>query len=501
MVNLNVYMVVWELDTNKGGMTTAILTRSKVFNENGIKNFIVTFDYKENYDEVISKLIASGKMDSNSRMINMYKFFEKRAINSHKNKIKNDIAEEEYWQKKLDLLVKTSDFKGNNNQKRYFDPKTGVYKYYVRTENQHIKVIDEFDNDMRRKRLTFYNGKLKKISIFLSSGNIREILFTDQGNIYISRYLNPNGGVYQIDVFNENLRFANHDVMAEYFWNNMLNEDESNIVILDGPGSFGKIQNITKSNVKKFAVIHTNHYSDPLTKSKIKKEYQKIFEQHSFFNKLIFFTNKQLKDAQSLFHFSNGVVLPNFVNFKENSQRSNSNIIGSVSRLNKDKGFDRMLKIAGMVHELRNDISFEIWGSGNPKFESELQQKINKMDGNTYIKLMGYTSNITTVLPSFNQFISTSHFEAMGLSIIEAMSQTVPVISFDIDYGPSDFIMDGENGFLIKNDDLYQFSDKIIKLFDDKNLNHDLGVNARNDVLTQFDTQKLMLEWKQYFFE
>lgn len=52
-------MIVHELDIDKGGMTTAMLTRSKVFLDNNIEGNLVTFDYKVNYHDILEKLIDS----------------------------------------------------------------------------------------------------------------------------------------------------------------------------------------------------------------------------------------------------------------------------------------------------------------------------------------------------------------------------------------------------------------------------------------------------------
>lgn len=51
-----VYMMVHELDVNKGGMTSSMFNRSREFYDANISDDIVTFDYKGNYDEIIKNL-------------------------------------------------------------------------------------------------------------------------------------------------------------------------------------------------------------------------------------------------------------------------------------------------------------------------------------------------------------------------------------------------------------------------------------------------------------
>ncbi|MCE4952806.1 glycosyltransferase [Staphylococcus hominis] len=48
-------------------------------------------------------------------------------------------------------------------------------------------------------------------------------------------------------------------------------------------------------------------------------------------------------------------------------------------------------------------------------------------------------------------------------NIIEAMLLKKPVIAFDVKYGPSDFIRDKENGYLIDNKNIEEMSKKFLK--------------------------------------
>lgn len=51
-----IFMMVYELDVNKGGMIFLMFNRSKEFYDVDIFVDIVIFDYKGNYDEIIKVL-------------------------------------------------------------------------------------------------------------------------------------------------------------------------------------------------------------------------------------------------------------------------------------------------------------------------------------------------------------------------------------------------------------------------------------------------------------
>ena len=60
--------------------------------------------------------------------------------------------------------------------------------------------------------------------------------------------------------------------------------------------------------------------------------------------------------------------------------------------------------------------------------------------------------------------LSTSKMEGFGLAILESLSVGTPVISYDVDYGPSELIQDGFNGYLVPQGDINQMVEKVDQL-------------------------------------
>ena len=65
-----------------------------------------------------------------------------------------------------------------------------------------------------------------------------------------------------------------------------------------------------------------------------------------------------------------------------------------------------------------------------------------------------------------NIFILSSKWEGLPLTILEASSYSLPIVSMDVG-GVSDFITDGENGFLVSPDDIQNFSLYMKRLIND----------------------------------
>ena len=95
-------------------------------------------------------------------------------------------------------------------------------------------------------------------------------------------------------------------------------------------------------------------------------------------------------------------------------------------------------------------------------------------------------------------FVLSSRYEGFGMVLIEAMSFGIPCVSFDCNYGPSDIIKDGEDGFLIKNGDEKDFAQKLQELMRDENLRKEMGEKARVNV-ERFLPEHVVKKWDELF--
>ena len=58
----------------------------------------------------------------------------------------------------------------------------------------------------------------------------------------------------------------------------------------------------------------------------------------------------------------------------------------------------------------------------------------------------------------------TTQYEGFGMTIMESIHNGCPVVSYDVRYGPSELIIDGENGLLIDAGDVTAFANGIEKV-------------------------------------
>ena len=172
--------------------------------------------------------------------------------------------------------------------------------------------------------------------------------------------------------------------------------------------------------------------------------------------------------------------------FKSPVHSSRGPSLVAIGRLNEQKAYPDMVKV---IHILKNRINPTLLILGEGEQRDEIQATINRLGLDENIKLAGFQDNPYKYLKSADYYLSTSHWEGFHITILEAMAcGAVPVVT-DCDYGPSELIQDGENGFLLPVGEPEKMADRILDLMR-TDVNHVLQ-NARSTA-ENYDIKKIV---------
>lgn len=179
---------------------------------------------------------------------------------------------------------------------------------------------------------------------------------------------------------------------------------------------------------------------------------------------------------------------------KDNSKKYNfkSNTIISCGRLENQKGFDFIPLVAAKVNAINDNYEWIILGEGS-KYD-ELNEKIKELNLENNVKLLGKQKNVDDYYNKSKFFVMTSRYEGMPLVLLEAKANKLPIISFDIDCGPSEEILDGKNGYLIEPFDTNEMASKINELLCDSKKCLEFSKNS--DLNTkEFNPSSVIKKW------
>ena len=190
-------------------------------------------------------------------------------------------------------------------------------------------------------------------------------------------------------------------------------------------GDASRIVSKNWGNFKLVATCHMNykrkHYTNHDGIIALNKTQEKIIKKQ-FFNKIlrIHLWAPSIKSEK----YSKNYLL-NELNIKKNSY-----VFGSIGRFHHQKGFDFILKI---FDKLQLEKCYLILiGNGHADYK-----KVYK--NNHRIKILGHKNNPDDYLKIFNTFVFPSRWESFGLSLIEAMRNSLPIIT-SVNEGNRDWI-------------------------------------------------------------
>ena len=61
-------------------------------------------------------------------------------------------------------------------------------------------------------------------------------------------------------------------------------------------------------------------------------------------------------------------------------------------------------------------------------------------------------------------YLDASRIDAFPLAMVEALAHSVPVVSYDFQYGPKELVQSGVNGELVPVNQVSQFVQKVVQL-------------------------------------
>ncbi|MBZ4042528.1 glycosyltransferase family 4 protein [Flavobacterium hibisci] len=160
------------------------------------------------------------------------------------------------------------------------------------------------------------------------------------------------------------------------------------------------------------------------------------------------------------------------------------------------KGLDRLLLIWSRFVKKHPDWVIDIYGQLDVK--SEYQKMADDLKISDNVNFLPPTSDIQNSYNDASVFLMTSRTEAFGMVLIEAMVSGVPCIAYNCPSGPRAIIEEGANGFLIKDENVDSFVQKLELLIEDENLRIQMGSNAQESV-RKYEIDSIMKRWDELF--
>jgi glycosyltransferase involved in cell wall biosynthesis len=172
--------------------------------------------------------------------------------------------------------------------------------------------------------------------------------------------------------------------------------------------------------------------------------------------------------------------------------------ITGVGRLERQKGFDVLIKAFAMIADTHRSWDLDIWGQG-PEQET-LQHLASTLGLADRVAFRGLSQQPGGWIGEADMFVLSSRFEGFPNVLGEAMAAGLPVLSADCNFGPADLIDDDANGLLVRPDDPDAMAAALARLIGDPKLRERLG-SAAKSVTSRFSSDAVAQLWRETLIE
>ena len=164
----------------------------------------------------------------------------------------------------------------------------------------------------------------------------------------------------------------------------------------------------------------------------------------------------------------------------------------SVGRLTYQKGFDMLCDVAKVVLKDNKGWKWLILGDGEDK--DKLRSKIKEYGLENKLILKGNVSNVEEYYKNSSLYVMTSRFEGLPMTLLEAKTYKLPIVSFNCLTGPSEIVKNNINGYLINPENVEAMSNKLNILMNDENKLKEFSSNAQIDI-EKFELKPIIEKW------
>jgi glycosyltransferase involved in cell wall biosynthesis len=127
---------------------------------------------------------------------------------------------------------------------------------------------------------------------------------------------------------------------------------------------------------------------------------------------------------------------------------------------------------------------------GEGQFESQVRTQLAALGLSGRVRILPAETNVAQLLMEAQIFVLSTHFEALPISILEAMRAGLPVVATDVG-GISESVREGETGLLTRHGDVGHLRDALARLIGNPAQRQALGAAGNQLWRAQFTASQM----------
>lgn len=411
------FALTWGIGDHYGGMTSAMLRRSRSFKRiGGVDVDILTLDDRPDYPELDSRLRASGDLIDGVGIRNLWDDLRRRPPQA-KGAVPDPV----------ELLTAADD-----------------------------DIVSAWDGITLSRQRSGADGGPVAVDRFRRDGSL---LATERSDALSRRIV-----VYADD--GTPLRSWKSKWSLYRWWFDRMTAGKTSYLLVDSKTAARSVADYRRENVTTVHIVHASHRVRGRTGT-LRSSRAFVLRRAGDFDDVVVLTARQRVDlADDL--ATMGVTariraIPNEAGFLPPSGNPRADALGVVvSSLDSRKRLKHAVEAVARARGADQRIRLDLYGDG-PR-EGEIRAHVEGLGVEAHVRLRGFDPDARAAFQTAGFSLLTSTSEGLPLVLIESMAAGCIPIAYDIRYGPADMIHDGVDGFLIPEGDIGMMAQRIVEL-------------------------------------
>lgn len=410
------FALTWGIADQHGGMTSAMLRRSRSFRElGGVDVDILTLDDRADYPEFETRLRASGELIDGVRIRNLWDDLRERTL-----------------------------------------------RPAAQAPEAPAPLLPDPDDDV-----VMLAGTVMSRTRRDATGRVTAVdRFRRDGSLLCTERSEAERRIVLHDVDGHAVRSWRTSRGLHRWWFDRLTAGAPSFLVVDSKTAARSVLGYRRQHVVTVHIIHASHRLGGRAGTLRASRASVLHRAHEF-DEIVVLTERQRADlVEDLSTFGveariraipNGVELPSH----DPSERDGGHAV-IVASLNRRKRLDHAVDALATARSDAPRIHADIFGEG--PCEEQLRERIRARDAASYVRLRGHDPLARSAFEAAGFSLLTSTSEGLPLVLAESMAAGCLPIAYDIRYGPADIIRDGVDGFLVPKGDVAALARTIAKL-------------------------------------
>ena len=172
----------------------------------------------------------------------------------------------------------------------------------------------------------------------------------------------------------------------------------------------------------------------------------------------------------------------------------------ACGRLLPQKGFDKLIEAFAKVSNKYPDWDVDICGEDTfaSSYSQVLKEIVKKFGLESRVHFIGFHKDVDREMREHSVFCLSSQHEGFPNVLSEAMANGMACVSFDIETGPSEIIIDDLDGIIVEDQNVDALAEGLDRVMGDKNERYRLGYKATENI-RRFSSDKVVDKWERLF--